>query len=309
MHPMQDLFWKVFHMYGKLICMIYALLCWQNFILVKSGCYRLPWILCVRKWQTWPTLRGMYLFSVWTILFTRTSCTKNPVVLYLCCIVARWSGYLIRPFDCILVKILHCSLIRWKRRTTASLDHLTLMGELAWRQHSKTRQHHKLILRSPSGTLGMGVATRVTMRVVVTTPLTVTLSLASEPEPPPLLGTLTNTLLWSGTLVMRLARLSTWWKGSDDSSDGWMTLHTCNWWCKPPSTHRPAWCTTTSITSGLNLMVESCKDLSLREVPDAHIWVLTCLVLFLAFPVISSLVLPIGHTTVVAMNASKYCFH
>jgi hypothetical protein len=40
-----------------------------------------------------------------------------------------------------------------------------------------------------------GVATRVTMRVVVTSPLTVTPSLASEPEPLPLLGTLTGTLL------------------------------------------------------------------------------------------------------------------
>jgi hypothetical protein len=43
--------------------------------------------------------------------------------------------------------------------------------------------------------MGMGVATWVTMRVVVTTPLTVTLTLASELEPPPLLGTLTSTLL------------------------------------------------------------------------------------------------------------------
>jgi hypothetical protein len=39
------------------------------------------------------------------------------------------------------------------------------------------------------------------MRVVVTTPHTVTPSLASELEPPLLLGTLTGTLLWSGTLV------------------------------------------------------------------------------------------------------------
>jgi hypothetical protein len=37
MHPMQDYFWKVFHMYGKLMCNLYALLCWQNFILVKMG--------------------------------------------------------------------------------------------------------------------------------------------------------------------------------------------------------------------------------------------------------------------------------
>jgi hypothetical protein len=33
-------FWKVFHMYYKLICLFYALLCGQNFILVKSGCYK-----------------------------------------------------------------------------------------------------------------------------------------------------------------------------------------------------------------------------------------------------------------------------
>jgi hypothetical protein len=53
----------------------------------------------------------------------------------------------------------------------------------------------------------MGVATGVTIRVVVTTPLTVTPSLASEPEPPPLLGTLTSTLLWSSTSVVGLTRL------------------------------------------------------------------------------------------------------
>jgi hypothetical protein len=38
----------------------------------------------------------------------------------------------------------------------------------------------------------MEVATRVIMRVVVTTPLTVTPSLASEPEPLPLPSTLTS---------------------------------------------------------------------------------------------------------------------
>jgi hypothetical protein len=69
----------------------------------------------------------------------------------------------------------------------------------------------------------MGVATRVTMRVVVTIPLTVIPSLASEPEPPPLPGTLTGMLFWSSTSVMGLTRLSTGWKGSDDSSIGWMT--------------------------------------------------------------------------------------
>jgi hypothetical protein len=39
-------------------------------------------------------------------------------------------------------------------------------------------------------------------------PLTVTPSLASEPKPPPLLGTLTGTLFWSGMSVMGLTRLS-----------------------------------------------------------------------------------------------------
>jgi hypothetical protein len=82
------------------------------------------------------------------------------------------------------------------------------VGELAWRQHSRPRLHHRLTLRSPSGTLGMGVATRVTMRVVVITPLKVTLSLASEPELPPLPGTLTGMLLWSSTSLMGLTRLS-----------------------------------------------------------------------------------------------------
>jgi hypothetical protein len=54
----------------------------------------------------------------------------------------------------------------------------------------------------------MGLATRVTMWVVVTIPLTVTPSLAAELEPLPLPGTLTGTLLWSGMSVMRLTRLS-----------------------------------------------------------------------------------------------------
>jgi hypothetical protein len=76
-----------------------------------------------------------------------------------------------------------------------SCESLTLTGELVWRQHSRPRLHRRPTLRSPSGTLGMGLATRVTMRVVVTIPLTVTLSLAYELEPPPLLGTLTGTLL------------------------------------------------------------------------------------------------------------------
>jgi hypothetical protein len=119
-------------------------------------------------------IEGMYLFLVLTILFTRISCTRNPIILYLCCMVARRSGYLTHAFNYTLVKVLHYSLIRWERRTTASQDHLALKGELVWRPHSRPRLHHRLTLRSSSGTLGMGVATRVTMRVAVTIPLTVT---------------------------------------------------------------------------------------------------------------------------------------
>jgi hypothetical protein len=138
------------------------------------------------------------------------------------------------------VKILHYSLIRWERRATTSQDHLALTDELAWRQHSRPRLHRRLTLRSPTGTLGMGVATRVTMRVVVIIPLTVTPSLASGPEPSPLPGILNGMLLWSGISVMGLTRLNAWWKGSNDMSIKWMTLHTCKRRCKPPWTHRLA---------------------------------------------------------------------
>jgi hypothetical protein len=164
----------------------------------------------------------MYLFLVFLVLtnlFMRTSCVMNPIILYPCCMVTRRSGYLTQPFNCILVKVLHCDLIGWERPATASEDHLALGGELAWRQHNRPRLHHRLILRSPSGTLGMWVATRVTMRVVVTTPLMITPSLAFEPEPPPLPRTPTSTLLWNGMPIMGLTRLSAWWKGLDDSSD------------------------------------------------------------------------------------------
>jgi hypothetical protein len=134
-------------------------------------------------------IEGVYLFLVLTILFTHTSSTSNLIILYPCCMVIRQSGYLRRPFDYILMKVLHYSLIKWERHATTSQDRLTLVGELIWRQHNRPRLHHRLTLRSPSGTLSMGVATRVTKRLVVTTPLTVTPSLASKPEPSPLLGT------------------------------------------------------------------------------------------------------------------------
>jgi hypothetical protein len=93
---------------------------------------------------------------------------------------------------------------------------------------------------SSNGTLGMGLATRVTMRAVVTIPLTVIPRLDSEPEPLPLPGTLTGTLLWSGMPVLGLTRMSARWKGSDDSSNGLMTLQMCKRRCKLPLTHIPA---------------------------------------------------------------------
>jgi hypothetical protein len=101
----------------------------------------------------------------------------------------------------------------------------------------------------------------------------------------------------------------TLWRGSDDSNNRWMTLQPCKRKCKHPSTHRPTWCMTSLATSRLTLMLKSCKDLSLGEVPAAYVWVLTCLVSFPAFLVTSSLVLPIGRITTVAMISYKYCFH
>jgi hypothetical protein len=55
---------------------------------------------------------GMYLLLVLTILFMHTSYARNPIILYLCCMVARRSDYLIQAFDYTLVKVLQCSLIR-----------------------------------------------------------------------------------------------------------------------------------------------------------------------------------------------------
>jgi hypothetical protein len=65
-------------------------------------------------------IEGMYLFLVLTILFTHTSYARNSIILYLCCMVARRYGHLTRAFDSTLVKVLHCSLIRWERHATAS---------------------------------------------------------------------------------------------------------------------------------------------------------------------------------------------
>jgi hypothetical protein len=63
----------------------------------------------------------------------------------------RRSVYLTWVLDCTLVKVLYCSLIGWERCAIASQDHLGLTGELAWRQHSRPRLHHRVTLRSPSG--------------------------------------------------------------------------------------------------------------------------------------------------------------
>jgi hypothetical protein len=76
---------------------------------------------------------GMYLFLVLTILFTCTSYTRNPIILYPCCMVVRRSGYLTWSFDYILVKVLQYSLIKCERHATTSQDCLTLAGELIWR--------------------------------------------------------------------------------------------------------------------------------------------------------------------------------
>jgi hypothetical protein len=46
-------------------------------------------------------------------------------------------GYITQPFDFILVKVLHCSLIGWERQATASQDRLALTGELVSTQHSR----------------------------------------------------------------------------------------------------------------------------------------------------------------------------
>jgi hypothetical protein len=39
----------------------------------------------------------------------------------------------LQAFNRTLVKVLHCSLIGWERRTTASQNYLSITGELAWR--------------------------------------------------------------------------------------------------------------------------------------------------------------------------------
>jgi hypothetical protein len=110
-----------------------------------------------------------------------------------------------------------------------------IAGELVWRQHSRQQLHHRLTLRSPLGTgYGGGYSGHHEGGSYYPS------HGYPEPEPPPLPGTVTGTPLRSGTSIMGLTRLSARWKGSDYSSIGWLTLHTCKQRCKPPSIHRPA---------------------------------------------------------------------
>jgi hypothetical protein len=52
-------------------------------------------------------IERMYLFLVLTILFTRTSCARNQIIMCPCCMVVRRSSCLTRSFDYILVRVLH----------------------------------------------------------------------------------------------------------------------------------------------------------------------------------------------------------
>jgi hypothetical protein len=56
-----------------------------------------------------------------------------------------------------------------------------------------------------------------------------------------------------------------WWRGSDGSSTRWRYRKAQRRCCVPPSTHRPASSTTSSVNMASNLMLKSCKDLSLGE--------------------------------------------
>jgi hypothetical protein len=56
-----------------------------------------------------------------------------------------------------------------------------------------------------------------------------------------------------------------WWRGSDGSNTWWRDRDVLRRCCIPPSTHRLALSTTSSVTMASNLMLKSCKDLSLGE--------------------------------------------
>jgi hypothetical protein len=50
-------FWKDFYMHNNSICNLYALLCWQNFILPKIGCYNMPPLARNRRPPDSPPMR------------------------------------------------------------------------------------------------------------------------------------------------------------------------------------------------------------------------------------------------------------
>jgi hypothetical protein len=56
-HPIQNLFLESFSYVLNLICILYALLCGQNFILVKSGCYNKP----LKFYKNTPVLFQKYI--------------------------------------------------------------------------------------------------------------------------------------------------------------------------------------------------------------------------------------------------------
>jgi hypothetical protein len=99
-------------------------------------------------------------------------------------------------------------------------------------QHSRTPQHQRLTLSSPSGTLDMWVDTRSTRRAVVLTTLTFLLGSAVEQGPPPLHGTPTGITPLRGILVMGQTKQTRQWKELDDFSTRWGSFI-------PPSAHRP----------------------------------------------------------------------
>jgi hypothetical protein len=68
-----------------------------------------------------------------------------------------------------------------------------------------------------------------------------------------------------GVLWLDFGEVHYWWRGSDRLSTRWRDRDALRWCCIPSSTHRPTSSTTSSVTMASNLMLKSCKDLSLEE--------------------------------------------
>jgi hypothetical protein len=61
-------------MYYKLICIFYALLCGQNFILVKSGCYNVPQgVIKIKKKEFQDLKQGTMSVNEYVTKFTQLS--------------------------------------------------------------------------------------------------------------------------------------------------------------------------------------------------------------------------------------------